>query len=295
MWGAYRRRTLTRGVHSFVNDPADRLDILSRICMIQTLLSCNTDCIIQIRDRMSSLSAGICMIQTRMTVTRGMRSTAHSPRNKKQDPQWSSQYKMSIQDVWQDPQVGNTGAGLVSWQDPQHPQWSSQYKMSCFLTRHAMHCGSCQETRPAMVIAIQIRVVDAHRTCFFWNEPFQKRPVVSLQNSEKYSDDHFGSWSRFFWNEVCYLFVDDTWQTVCSVMNIASILGTAGRLKRVTWKTNLIRVSCYIFRYMYVLSWISPLFWSLAHNRGGVRKVQVSFAKEPYKRDVGCEMCNTTQ
>ena len=146
-----------------------------------------------------------------------------------------------------------------------------------------------------MVIAIQIRIVDAHRTCFFWNEPFQKRPVVSLQNSEKYSDDHFGSWSHLFWYEVCYSFVDDTWQTVCSVMNIASILGTAGRLKRVTSRTNLICVSCYTFRYMYVLSWISPLFWSLAHNRGGVRKVQVSFAKEPYKRDVGCGMCNTTQ
>ena len=50
----------------------------------------------------------------------------------------------------------------------------------------AVSCCSVLQCLP------HIRIVNAQSSCFVSNEPFEKRPVSSIQDSDLYSHDHFG-------------------------------------------------------------------------------------------------------
>jgi len=55
-----------------------------------------------------------------------------------------------------------------------------------------------EKMRPEMVIRIQNGILNGQSSYFFSNQPFEKRPVMTIQDSDLYSDDHFGS--HFFGN-----------------------------------------------------------------------------------------------
>jgi len=56
-----------------------------------------------------------------------------------------------------------------------------------------------------MVIGKHIAIVDAQSSRLVSNELFQKRPVMSIQDSNLYSDDHFGS--HVFGNGLYFKFI----------------------------------------------------------------------------------------
>jgi len=50
-----------------------------------------------------------------------------------------------------------------------------------------------EKMRLEMVIVIEIKIVDGRSPGFFSNEPFKKRPVMTIQDSDFYADNHFES------------------------------------------------------------------------------------------------------
>jgi len=60
-----------------------------------------------------------------------------------------------------------------------------------------------EETRLEIVMGMEIRIMDGQSQNLFSNEPFEKRPAMTIQDSESHSDDHFKS--RLFWNGLYYV------------------------------------------------------------------------------------------
>ena len=60
-----------------------------------------------------------------------------------------------------------------------------------------------EKMRLEMVIVIEIKIVDGRSPGFFSNEPFKKRPVMTIQDSDFHSDDYFESHvfgDGLYWN-----------------------------------------------------------------------------------------------
>mmetsp|Transcript_3430 Transcript_3430/g.4948 ORF Transcript_3430/g.4948 Transcript_3430/m.4948 type:complete len:80 (-) Transcript_3430:1222-1461(-) len=60
-----------------------------------------------------------------------------------------------------------------------------------------------EQTRLEIVMGMEIRIMDGQSQNLFSNEPFEKRPAMTIQDSESHSDDHFKS--RLFWNGLYYV------------------------------------------------------------------------------------------
>jgi len=62
------------------------------------------------------------------------------------------------------------------------------------LSRRKCHAQPfIEKTRPEMVIEIENGILNSQSSGFCSNEPFEKRPVMFIEDSVLYSDDHFGS------------------------------------------------------------------------------------------------------
>ena len=66
-----------------------------------------------------------------------------------------------------------------------------------------------KKTRLEMLVEMQIEILDDQCPCLFSNEPFEKRPVMTIEDFVLHSNDHFES--NLLGNGLCYYGVPVRW------------------------------------------------------------------------------------